>query len=100
METISIGNPLSTFIAVAFLLLAPIFIYYSRKSLINPPAASGAYLQNTGTKIPEFLLSSHVDRTRRVRKNYKGLLAKSYTKRSVPSKILSRNNGIVKTCEK
>ena len=100
METISFGNPLSTFIGFAFLLLAPIFIYYSMKSLINPQATSGGYLQNAGTKIPEFLSSSHVDRTRRVRKNYKRVLTKNYKRKNFSCKTSSENNGNAMDCQK
>ena len=71
MDKLLMIDSLPIIMAVAFVLAAPIFLYYYAKSasfgISNNPMPSAS----TQSNLPEFLMRQHVDRSRRIR-HYQG----------------------------
>ena len=87
MEAITMGRITPIIVAVAFVLIAILFIYYSMKSLIDSSTGSNLMTQTCGVKIPDFLINQHVDRNRSVRSHYKKVLAKNLARRTQKQRI-------------
>ena len=87
METIAIAKIVPILVAIAFVLIAPLFIYYSMKSLTNSSAGPNLCTKTCGVKIPDFLVSQHVDRKRSVRSHYRKVLARNLARRTQKERI-------------